>query len=238
MKKYKLVDLTQDIYNGMPVYPGHQRTAIFPMKTHEETIAINGTGYSSITFGILMSDHGPTHVDAELHIDPRPEARSIDQLPLEMFYGEAICLDVSHVRGEENYITKEILQKALADSGLTIERGDTLLLYTGHYNRTYPDYAKWLFNYPGLDREASEWICDMGVINVGIDAPSVDSSMEMKKKNYPCHTVCKERHLLNIENMANLDQVAGKRFILSALPLKIRGASGSPIRAVAIFEEE
>ncbi len=233
----RLVDLSQEIYNGMPVYPGHQRTSVFPMKTHEETKAVNGTGYSSITFGLLMSDHGPTHVDAELHIDDRPEAKAIDELPLEMFYGEAICLDVSFVRGEENYITKDILETALADSGLEIKKGDTLLLYTGHYNRTYPDYSKWLFNYPGLDRGASEWMCDMGIINVGIDQPSVDSSLEMKRKNYPCHTVCKERHLLNIENMANLDKVAGKRFILSVLPLKIKGASGSPIRAVAIFND-
>jgi kynurenine formamidase len=236
-RKYRLVDLSQEIYNGMPVYPGHQRTAIFPMKTHEETMMVNGTGYSSITCGILMSDHGPTHVDAELHIDPSPGARAIDELPIEMFYGPAICVDVSFIRGEESCFTKAILEKALADAALSIEEGDTLLLYTGHYDRTYPDYGKWLFDYPGLDREASEWLCDQGIINVGIDAPSIDSSLEMKRKIYPAHTVCKERHLLNIENMANLDQVAGMRFTLSALPLKIKGASGSPVRAVAIIDE-
>ena len=48
--------------------------------------------------------------------------------------------DVSHVRGEENYITKEIIEKAFIDLWLTIEKGDTVLFYTGH-NRTYPDYA-------------------------------------------------------------------------------------------------
>ena len=232
----KLIDLSQEIYNGMPVYPGHQRTSIFEMKTHEETAAINGTGYSSITCGILMSDHGPTHVDAELHIDPSPTAKSIDQLELEKFYAPCICLDLTHIQGEETYITKAVLEEALKKAGLTIEKGDIVLLYTGHYDRTYPDYAKWLFNYPGLDREATEWLCDLGVVNLGIDQPSVDSSLEMKRKNYPCHTVCKERHLLNIENMAHLDKVAGKRFILSALPLKIRGGSGSPVRAVAILD--
>jgi len=234
----KIIDLSQDIYNGMPVYPGHQRTSIFAMKTHEETKMVNGTGYSSITMGLLMSDHGPTHVDAEIHIDPSADAKTIDQLPLEIFYTECICLDVSHVRGEENYITKEILEKALEDSGQQIKKGDAVLLYTGHYNRTYPDYGKWLFNYPGLDREATEWLCDQGVVNLGIDAPSIDSSMEMKRKIYPSHTVCKERKLINAENLANLDQVAGKRFIVSMLPLKIKEASGSPVRAVAILEDE
>lgn len=233
----KLIDLTQEIYNEMPVYPGHQRTSIFKMKTHEETKLVNQTGFSSITMGILISDHGPTHVDAQIHIDPSPGAETIDQIPLEKFYTEAICLDVSHVRGEENYITKEILEKALQKSGLTIKKGDTVLLYTGHYNRTYPDYGEWLFNYCGLDRAATEWLCDQGVINVGIDAPSIDSSIEMKKKNYPAHTVCKERKLLNTENMANLDKVANKRFIISLFPLKIRGGSGSPVRAVAILDE-
>ncbi|NLY71183.1 MAG: cyclase family protein [Clostridiales bacterium] len=236
--KVKIIDLSQEIYNDMPVYPGHQRTTIFNMKTHEETILVNKTGYSSITMGLLMSDHGPTHVDAETHIDPSPDAKSIDQIPLEKFYTEAICLDVSHIRGEENYITKEVLEKALEESGLEIKEGDTVLLYTGHYNRTYPDYGKWLFDYPGLDREATEWLCDKGVVNVGVDAPSIDSSIEMKRKKYPAHTVCKERKLLNAENLANLDKVVGKRFIVSMLPLKIRGASGAPVRAVAIFNEE
>ena len=233
----RLIDLSHDIYNGMPVYPGHMRTSIFPMKTHEETLVVNKTGYSSITHILVMSDHGPTHVDSELHIDPAADALGIDELPLEKFYLEAICIDVSEVRGEENYITKAVLENALKKSGQEIKQGDAVLLYTGHFNRTYPDYDKWLFNYPGLDREATEWLCDMGCVNLGIDQPSIDSTLELKRKEYPSHTVCKERKLLNIENMGHLDKVVNQRFILSVLPLKIRGASGSPCRAVAIFND-
>src|SRR3972149_628759 len=66
----KLIDLTQEIYNGMPVYPGHQRTVIFDVKTHEETKETNKPGtHTSIVMGLLMCDHGPTHVDAFIHID-------------------------------------------------------------------------------------------------------------------------------------------------------------------------
>ena len=233
----RLIDLSQDIYDGMPVYPGHMRTSVFPMKTHEETAFVNKTAYSSISHILVMSDHGPTHVDSESHIDPDPTAKSIDELPLEKFYLEAVCLDVSHIRGEENYITKPILEEALKKSGQEIKQGDAVLLYTGHFNRTYPNFETWLFNYPGMDREATEWLCDMGCVNVGIDQPSIDSSLEVKRREYPSHTVCRERKLLNMENMAHLDKVVNKRFILSALPLKIIGASGSPIRAVAILND-
>lgn len=74
----KLVDLTQEIYNGMPVYPGHQQIAVFTVKSHEEAKAINKTEHTSTTMGILICDHGPTHVDAFNHIDPNPAAESID----------------------------------------------------------------------------------------------------------------------------------------------------------------
>jgi kynurenine formamidase len=68
----KLIDLTQEIYNGMPVYPGHQRTVLFDVKTHEETREMNKPGtHTSTVMGILMCDHGPTHVDAFIHVDPR-----------------------------------------------------------------------------------------------------------------------------------------------------------------------
>lgn len=231
----KLIDLSQEIFNEMPVYPSHQRTSIFVVKTHEECSVVNNTAFSSHTMGILMSDHGPTHVDAHSHLKQGTE--TIDQIPVENFYTEAICLDVSYVKGEENYITKEILQKACKDAGLTIKNGDAVLIYTGHYNRNYPGYKEYLFNYSGLNQEAMEWLADLGIVNVGIDAPSIDSSIEMKKKNYPCHVVCRERKFMNTENMANLDQVAGKRFTLALFPLKIRGGSASPVRPIAFVND-
>jgi kynurenine formamidase len=232
----KLIDLTQEIYNGMPVYPGHQRTALFDVKTHEETKEINKPGtHTSTVMGILMCDHGPTHVDAFTHIDPSPEAESIDQLPLELFYTPAICLNVSHrVAGE--YITAQDLEQACVKTNLKVENSMTVLLYTGHFNRTYPR-MEWLLNYPGLDREAMLWLADKGVVNVGIDSPSIDSSTEMKYKNYPAHRVCRERKILNMENLAHLEKVAGKRFDFIGFPLLIRRGTGSPIRAVAVLNE-
>ena len=120
----KLIDLTQEIYNGMPVYPGHQRTVIFDVKTHEETRELNKPGtHTSTVMGLLMCDHGPTHVDALSHVDSNPKAESIDQLPLELFYTPAVCLDVSHRRAGE-YITVQDLEQACKKANLKVEKGD------------------------------------------------------------------------------------------------------------------
>jgi len=232
----KLIDLTQEIYNGMPVYPGHQRTVIFDVKTHEETKETNKPGtHTSIVMGLLMCDHGPTHVDSLMHVDPSPTAASIDQLPLDLFYTRAVCLDVSHRKAGE-YITVQDLEQACAKAKLKVQKGMTVLLYTGHFNRTYPS-MEWLLRYPGLDREAMLWLADKGVVNVGIDSPSIDSSDEMKHKNYPAHAVCRERKVLNTENLGYLEKVVGKTFDFIGFPLLIRRGSGSPIRAVAVLEE-
>ena len=108
-----------------------------------------------------------------------------------------------------------------------------VLLYTGSYKKRYHT-DEWLTHYPGLNKEATEWLANQGIVNFGIDAPSVDNSTD---KTFPCHVVCREKKLLNMERLANLDKVSGKRFIFIGFPLKIRGASGSSIRAVALLEE-
>lgn len=230
MEKLKIIDLSAEIYTGMPVYPGHQRTVVWTHVSHEEKRKELGTGFSYETCGILMSDHGPTHVDSISHISTKPGAKAIDALPLELFYTEAVCLDVSHVP-PKTYITKNDLQKALKTAGLAIKNGDTVLLYTAHYNRRYEKF-EYLTDYPGLDKQATTWLADQGVVNIGIDAPSIDNPVD---KTYPAHSICGERDLLNMENLANLDKVVGKRFRFIGFPLKIRKGTGSPIRAVAIL---
>lgn len=232
-KKRTLVDLTQEIYQGMPVYPGHAKTVIWNHHTHDETRGMFPGGFSYTTRGLLLCDHGPTHVDAINHINPAPNAPSIDALPLHLFYTEAICLDLTHI-SPDGFIGVADLEAALKKAGLKIKEGDTVLLWTGHYDRQYGK-EDWLRRYAGLTKEATEWLCDHGVVNVGIDAPSIDNP---KERSYPAHCVCRDRQLVNTENMANLGRVAGKRFMFAGFPLKIRDGSGSPIRAVAILEEE
>jgi kynurenine formamidase len=96
---------------------------------------------------------------------------------------------------------------------------------------------EWLLQYPGIGEAAMLWMADRGVVNIGVDSPSIDSSAEMKNKNYPAHRVCRERKILNTENLAHLDKVVGKRFDFIGFPLLIRKGTGSPIRAVAVLSD-
>lgn len=228
----KIVDLSQEIYNGMPVYPGHLKTVIFTHMTHEECQRQLGTGFSYETRGILICDHGPTHIDSVSHLSRDPEAESIDELSLEKCITSAICLDVSDVPLRTQFGRKKI-EDQLAKWNLDIRRGDTVLFYTAHYDRYYgkPEYMR---EYPGLDREGTEFIIDSGAVNFGVDSPSPDMWYD---KNYPCHSVCGERRITHVENLCNLDKVVGKRFMFVGLPLKIREGTGSPIRAVAVLSD-
>ena len=101
-----------------------------------------------------MSEHGPTHSDAVWEY--LPGGATIDKMPLEFFWGDAICLDVSHIR-YPRYIEPEDLEEALAKVGLDVRKGDIVLLYTGHYDRTYGTKA-WYGPYTGLSRAATEWL--------------------------------------------------------------------------------
>ncbi|WP_066398584.1 cyclase family protein [Neobacillus mesonae] len=223
---YRLVDLSQEIYQGMPVFPLHQKTMIFPNITHEESKA--KIGFEFATNNLLINEHGPTHTDATYEFDPN--GKYIDEMPLEYFYGPAVCLDVSHV-SPDGYITQPILEEALYKSAQVIQTGDIVLLYTGHYNRAYGT-EEWLTRYSGLDYEGAKWLAEQGVVNIGIDAPAIDNPLDRK---FSGHLVCREYQISNTENLCNLDQVAGKRFLYFGLPLKIRKGTGSPIRAVALF---
>ena len=115
----RLVDLSQEIYQGMGVYPGHLKTVVWDHATHAETIRLFEGGFSFHSQGLMMCDHGPTHVDAISHLDPADGAPSIDEMPLDTFYGPALCIDVSHVEPPE-YITVDDLVQAL-DAGDTAE---------------------------------------------------------------------------------------------------------------------
>lgn len=227
----KIYDLTQQIYNGMPVWPGHVKTVIWDHDTHEGTRK-EPDGYSWASKGIMLCDHGPTHVDAISHMDADPSAPTIDLIPLEKFYTSGVCLDVSEA-DPDGYITKDLLEKACEKSGIAIKEGDTVLLYTGHYVNKYGT-AEYLSRYAGLDGEATQWLIDKGIVNMGIDAPSTDNP---KDKTFPSHLVSRAHWLIHMENLADLRPVIGKRFQFIGFPLNIRGAHGSPIRAVAVVTE-
>ncbi len=226
----KIIDLSQEIYTGMPVYPGHMKTVIWTHLSHEECQRQLGTGFSYETRGILICDHGPTHIDSVSHLSRDPQAESVDQLSLDKCITSAICLDVSDIPLKTQFGRSKI-EEQLQKWNLKIQQGDTVLFYTAHYDRYYgkPEY---MTEYPGLDQEATEYIIDQGCVNFGVDSPSPDMWYD---KTYPCHTTCAKRRITHVENLCNLDKLIGSRFTFIGLPLKIRNGTGSPLRAVAVL---
>lgn len=228
----RLVDLSQDIYTGMKVYPGHLKTVVFEHATHEETAPKFDSGFSFQTTGFLLNDNGPTHVDSFSHLDPAAGAETIDQMPLELFYGPAVCIDVSD-RPPRTDIEPVHLDAALERAGLDVRAGDILLLHTATWNR-HQGTTAYLSEFPGLGAAGSQWLVDRGVKTFGVDSPTPDNPIST---SYPCHMMCREQHITHYENLANLDQVVGRRFVYAGFPLKLRGGHGGPTRAVALLDD-
>lgn len=232
----EFVDLTQELYGDQPVYHTHQETVVWTDTSHEDTERAleqelgEEPPFTFETRGILLCDHGPTHVDAPRHY--KPDGTSVEEMPLERFFTPGKAIEVTH-REPGDYITADDLERACQEDGTTVEEGDALLVRTGHYDRTYPspEYSE---NYPGLNREATQWLIDQGVVNFGVDQPSPDTPDD---PTYPCHTLCKEHDLPHVENLQNIDEVVGRDFTFIAFPLAIREGTGSPIRAVAMLDE-
>lgn len=228
----RLVDLSQEIYEGMRVYPGHLKTVTFQHATHDETSPRFESEFSFQTNGILLNDNGPTHVDSFSHFDPSPDAPSIEQMSLDLFYGPAVCLDVSEIPPQTD-ITAAHLDDALEKSGHSLEPGDICLFYTATFDR-HQGAPAYLTDFAGFGESGSQWIADHGIKTFGVDSPTPDNPIS---KTYPCHMMCRRTYITHYENLANLSQVVNKRFIFNGLPLKTVGAHGGPTRAVAILED-
>ena len=224
-----VVDLTREIYEGMPQFPLHQQPFIFVNQTHDQAVERFGVSLGFEAHNLLMSEHTGTHTDAIFEYDLT--GPHLDETPLSYYYGPALCVDLSAIR-YPNYFTPDVLERAVAASGQQINSGDIFLMYTGHGERTYPrwDYLK---DFAGLSRGGAEWLAKQGIVNIGVDAVSIDHADDV---DTIAHVVCKEFQIVNTEGLTNLDKLVGRRFLFLGLPLNIRGGTGSPIRAVAVLD--
>ena len=228
----EFIDLSREIYHRTPHHPSHPPVIMTVWNDHNEKKVAGNTTFTSKALTLSMSDHSATHVDAPVHFDPRPGALSIDQVPLEKFYTEGICLDLSHVP-LKHAITVPEMEEALKKSGQEIRKGDTVLIWMATNERLLgtPRYGH---DFPGLALESVHWLADKGIGMFGVEAVSPAPEGEL---NFQAHMACAERGITHMECLANLDKLVGRgRFRFIGFPLKIRGGTASPIRAVAIFE--
>jgi kynurenine formamidase len=229
----EIIDLSQEIFTGMPVFPGHTEVKITMHLSHEQREGITDSDIVSPAVNRLeLGEHAGTHVDALNHMARQYRGQSIETMPLTMFYTEGICLDLSH-KGPLALIEPADLERALSEARLEIKPGDTVLLYTDHYRRAFgtDDWPKG----PGVSTDAARWLGQQGIAAFGVETMSpgvIDVS------NKEVHHICGELGFTHYENMINLHRLIGRgRFRFIGLPLKIRGGTGSPVRAIAVYDE-
>ena len=166
----EIIDLSQEIYTGMPVFPSLPEVNISMHVSHEQWDGITDSDVISPAVNRLeLGEHTGTHVDALNHMGRQFRGQSIETMPLTMFYTEGICLDLSH-KGFRELIEIADLQHALSEAGQEIKQGDTVLIYTDHYRRAFGT-ADW-DNGPGLSIEAARWLGEQKIAAFGVETMS------------------------------------------------------------------
>jgi kynurenine formamidase len=221
----EFVDLSREIFHRTQTHPSHPPVVMTVWGDHDEKKYAGNTVFTSKAVYLSMSDHAGTHVDAPVHFDPRPGALSVEQMPLENFYTSAFCIDLSHVP-LKTAATLEEVQAAVAASGQTIQKGDTVLIWMATNERLLgkPGY---LHDFPGLSLPAIHWLAEQGIGMFGVEAISPAPEGE---PNFLAHMACGELGITHMECLANLHSLIGRgRFTFIGFPLKIRGGSASPV---------
>ncbi|WP_394749821.1 cyclase family protein [Spongiimicrobium salis] len=201
----------------------------------------NGYFYAANNFA--TAEHGGTHIDAPIHFAKNGE--STDEIPLSKLIGEAIKIDVSkNALANVDYLISIADFKAWEEEqGTEIPDGSIVLLETG-YAQFYPDKIKYLgtdqrgpealkdLHFPGLSPEAANWLVTNRKISaIGIDTPSIDYG---QSQLFQSHVTLMTKNIPGFENLTNLDQLPKTGFQVIALPMKIKGGSGGPLRIIAL----
>ena len=210
-----LTDLTREISTDTKVFPGSPLPKFITwnkMEIHNY--------HSEVVF---MSTHTGTHMDAPSHFVTG--VSSIDQIPVNRFISRAILIKIAKA-SDELITTSEI-----EASKVNILEGNSVVFSTSWENEVDNDYY---FNHsPGLSEDAAEYLIDKRVNAVCIDSPSIDRGSD---SNFPVHKLLLSKEILIVENLCNLSKIDNQNFTLIMMPLKLSGASGSPVRAIATSE--
>lgn len=232
----RLVDLT---------YPFDDRTIYWPtaaagfvLKQVHHGPAAAGFFYASNDF--CAPEHGGTHLDAPIHF---AEGRSTaDAVPISRLVGPAAVIDVSAAAAKDaDYrLTKADIEAFEREYG-AVAPGTVVLIRTG-WGRRWPDRKRYLgddrpgdasnLHFPGIGEDAARALVARGVASVGIDTASIDHG---PSKGFIAHRVLLGADIPAFENVASLDALPARGALVIALPMKIRGGSGGPLRIVALL---
>jgi kynurenine formamidase len=204
---------------------------------------VTPAGYYYAANNFCTAEHGGTHLDAPVHFAAGHPA--VDQIPLTRFIGPALVVDVTAASDEnaDYLVTTADLERWEREHG-RIPADAIVLLRTG-FSKRWPDAARYLgtsergepavsrLHFPGLHPDAAKWlVANRPIKAIGIDTASIDYGQSTL---FESHRVLYEHDIPAFENLTNLDRLPITGAHIIALPMKIGGGSGAPLRAVAIL---
>ncbi|WP_425637857.1 cyclase family protein [Algoriphagus yeomjeoni] len=215
----------------------------FQHRVDAEGVTDLGYYYSSYT--ILTPEHGGTHLDAPIHFYEKGE--TVDELPLSKLTGAAVMIDVSALAlADRDYlIDSAAIMNWEAEHGEIPEQA--MVLFRTGFGKFYPDREAYFgtaktgadaipeLHFPGIQPETALWLAkSRNVKAVGLDTPSLDYG---QSKDFAAHQALMENQIPGFENVANLDLLPATGIYVIALPMKIKGGSGGPLRIIATVIE-
>ena len=214
----KVIDLTLTISEEIPTFPGSPQPNFINWETLEKD------GYNLEL--LFLSSHTGTHIDAPYHF--LKKGQKIHQITTRRLVTEAILIKIRKVANQS--ITKDDIQKFEKKYG-KIDDGSTVIFHTG-WQKNLKKESYFLKN-PGLAVSAAKYLVSKKINLVGIDSPSIDLGKDSK---FSVHHILAKSGILIVENLANLEKINSEMFHLIVAPLKLKNATGSPVRAMALTD--
>ena len=214
----KIIDLTLTVSDEIPTFPGSPQPSFIPWENVKED------GYNLEL--LFLSTHTGTHMDAPYHF--LEKGAKIHEISLKKLVSEAVLIKSKKKGGES--ITKTDIQKFEKNHG-KIASFSSVIFYTGWQRNLQKKY--YFTKNPGLSVSAAKYLASKKINLVGIDSPSIDLGKDSK---FSVHQIFAKKGMLIVENLANLEKIKSSKFHLVVLPLKLKNATGSPVRAIAFVE--
>ena len=211
----KPIDLTLTISASLPGFPGSPKTQLIPWSNLKED------GYNLEL--LFLSSHTGTHLDAPYHFDKL--GFKIDQIPIDRFTGKGIIIKLEKIKNKA--ITKLDITRFENKNG-EIPIQSSVFFFSGWQKNLNKN--NYFTENPGLDISAAKYLVSKKINLVGIDSPSIDLG---KDESFRVHQILAKKNILIVENLANLNKIKSKEFYFTILPLKLKNATGSPVRAIA-----
>lgn len=210
----KPVDLTLTISQNLPMFPGSPEPNFISWQN------IKDDGYNLEL--LFFSSHTGTHLDAPFHFFQN--GIKIDKIPLERLAVNGIIIKI---KKGKTIITKNDITD-FEKNYFTIPKNSSIIFHTGWSKNI--STKRYFSKNPGLSISASNYLASKKINLVGIDSPSIDPDTA---KNFPAHRILSKNNILIVENLTNLEKIQSIKSRVIILPLKLKDATGSPVRAIA-----